>query len=63
MNEKVEKFLQVQKEIELQKKDKHLISIGEYSDQTDQVFRSKLTNPSIGEKKSKFPVKKMGGSR
>lgn len=28
MNEKVEKFLQVQKEIELQKKDKHLISIG-----------------------------------
>lgn len=35
----------------------------EYSDQTDQVFRSKLTNPSIGEKKSKFPVKKMGGSR
>jgi len=28
MNEKVEKFLQVQKEIELQKKNKHLISLG-----------------------------------
>jgi hypothetical protein len=41
----------------------HRFSESVYSDETDQVFRSKLTNPSIGEKKRRFPMKKMGSSR